>query len=93
LDLVDELERTKPRTVSELIKIANIFADREDAYHSKRAHSLEYDRSSRQRNQRRRSHNKDGRTMCNQVAAGHERRDREEDEQNNEECHKKDHYR
>jgi hypothetical protein len=46
--------------------------------------------SSRQRNQRRRSRNKDGRTMRNQVAAGLKRRDREGDEQENDEYHTKD---
>jgi hypothetical protein len=91
LDLVEELGRTKPRTVSELMEIANRFADGEDTYHSKRAHSPKYDRSNRQHNQRRRSRNEDGRTMRNQVAARHERRDREGDE--NEEYHKKDNYR
>jgi hypothetical protein len=83
-DLVEELGRTKPRTVSELMEIANRFVDR-------RACSCEYDISSRQRNQRHRSRNKDGRTMRNQVAARYERRDGEGDE--NEEYHKKDNYR
>jgi hypothetical protein len=73
------------------MEIANRFADGEDAYHSKRARSPEYDRSSRQHNQRRGSCNKDNRTMCNQVATGYERKDREGDE--NEEYHKKDNYR
>jgi hypothetical protein len=68
-DHVEELGRTKPKTVLELMEIANRFADEEDAYHSKRARSPEYNRSSRQRNQRRRSCNEDGRTMRNQVAA------------------------
>jgi hypothetical protein len=90
-DLVEELGRTKPKTVSELMEIANRFADGEDAHHSKRARSPEYDRTSRQRNQRRRSRNEDGRTMHNQVAAGYERRDTERDE--NEEYHKKYDYR
>jgi hypothetical protein len=30
-DLVEEVGRTKPRTMSELMEVANIFADREDA--------------------------------------------------------------
>jgi hypothetical protein len=91
LDLVEELGRTKPKMVSELMEIANRFADGEDAYHSKRARSPEYDRSSRLCNQRCRSRNKDGHTMRNYVAAGYERRDGERDE--NEEYHKKDNYR
>jgi hypothetical protein len=69
------------------MEIAIIFADGEDAYHSKIACLPEYNRSSRQRNQRHRSRNKDDRTMPNQIAAGYERRDREGDE--NEEYHKK----
>jgi hypothetical protein len=87
LDLVEELGRSKPRMVSELMEIANRFTDGEDAYHSKRARSPEYDRSSRQHNQRHRSRNEDGRTMRNQVAAGYKRR--EGDEQENDEYHKK----
>jgi hypothetical protein len=74
LDLVDELGRTKPRTVSELMEVANRFADGEDAYNNKRAHSPKVDRV---RRQRRRSHNKDSRTRRNQIATGYERRDEE----------------
>jgi hypothetical protein len=73
-DLVEELGRTKPRTVSELIEVANKFTDGEDAYNNKRACSPEVDRGSRQR---RRSRNKDSRTRQNQIAAGYERRDKE----------------
>jgi hypothetical protein len=36
-DLVEELGRIRPRTVSELTEVANRFADGEDAYHNKRA--------------------------------------------------------
>jgi hypothetical protein len=36
-DLVEELGRIKPRTVSELMKVANRFTDGEDAYNNKRA--------------------------------------------------------
>jgi hypothetical protein len=49
LDLVEEIGRTKPRTVSELMEVANRFADGEDAYNNKRGRSLEVDRVSRQR--------------------------------------------
>jgi hypothetical protein len=90
-DLVEELGRTKPKTVSELMDIANKFAHGEDAYHSKRARSPKYDESSRQSNKRRRSHNEDGHTRRNQVAAGYEKRDEEGDK--NEEYHKKDTHR
>jgi hypothetical protein len=48
-DIVEELGRTKPRTVSELMEVANTFADEEDAYNNKRARSLEVDRARRQR--------------------------------------------
>jgi hypothetical protein len=79
--------------MSELMEIANRFVDGEDAYHSKRAHSPEYDRSSRQHNQRRRSRNKDDRTMRSQVVTGYKRRDGEGDEQENDEYHKEDNSR
>jgi hypothetical protein len=52
LDLVKELGRIKPRTVSKLMKVAKRFADGEDAYHNKRARSLEHNRSSKHNNQR-----------------------------------------
>jgi hypothetical protein len=74
LDLVEELGRTKPTTVSELMEVANRFTDGEDAYNNKRALSPEVDRASRQR---RRSRNEDSRTRQNQIAAGYERRDEE----------------
>jgi hypothetical protein len=48
-DLVEELGRTRPKIVSELMEIANKFADGEDAYNNKRARSPEVDRASRQR--------------------------------------------
>jgi hypothetical protein len=35
-DLVEEIGRTRPRTVSELMEVANRFADGEDAYNNKR---------------------------------------------------------
>jgi hypothetical protein len=73
-DLVEELGRIRPITVSELIEIASRFADGEDAYNNKRVRSPEVDRASRQR---RRSRNEDSRTRRNQVAAGYERRDEE----------------
>jgi hypothetical protein len=74
-DLMEELGRRRPKTVSELIEIASI--DGEDAYNNKRARSPEVDGASRQR---RRSRNKDGRIRCNQVAAGYERENEEGNE-------------
>jgi hypothetical protein len=49
LDLVEEIGRTRPRTVSELMEVANRFTDGEDAYNNKKGHSPEVDRASRQR--------------------------------------------
>jgi hypothetical protein len=92
-DLVEELGRIKPRTVSELIEVANRFTNGEDAYHSERACSPEHNRSSRQHNQRCRPRNEDGRTPRNQIAAGYKRRDGEGDEIENNEYHKKDNSR
>jgi hypothetical protein len=48
-DLVEELGRTKPKTVLELMEVANRFADGEDAYNNKRGRSPEVDRTGRQR--------------------------------------------
>jgi hypothetical protein len=48
-DLVEEIGRTRPRTVSELLEVANRFVDGEDAYNNKRGRSPEIDRASRQR--------------------------------------------
>jgi hypothetical protein len=76
-DLVEELGRARPKTVSELIEIASRFTDGEDAYNKKRARSPEVDRASRQR---RHSRNEDSRTRRNQVVTGYERRDKEGDE-------------
>jgi hypothetical protein len=73
-DLMEELGRTRPKTVSKLMEIANKFADGEDAYNNKRARSPEVDRASRQR---RRSCNEDSRIRRNQIAAGYERRNEE----------------
>jgi hypothetical protein len=73
-DLVEEVGRTKPRTVSKLMKVANRFTDEEDAYNNKRGRSPEVDRASRQR---RRYRNGDSHARQNQIAAGYERRDEE----------------
>jgi hypothetical protein len=77
LDLVEELGRTRPKTVSELIEIASRFADGEDSYNNKRTRSPEVNRASRQR---RRSRNKDGHVRHNQVATGYERGEEEGNE-------------
>jgi hypothetical protein len=36
---MEDLGRTKPRTISELMEVDNRFADGEDAYNNKRGHS------------------------------------------------------
>jgi hypothetical protein len=74
-DLVEEIGRTRPRTVSELMEVANRFADREDAYNNKRGRSPEVDKSSRQR-RRYRNGNNQGRR--NQIAAGYDGRNEED---------------
>jgi hypothetical protein len=48
-DLVEEVGRIKPKIVSELMEVANRFADGEDAYNNKRGRSPEVDKTSRQR--------------------------------------------
>jgi hypothetical protein len=72
--LMEELGRTRPKTVSELIEIASRFTDREDAYNNKRVRSPEVDRAN---SQRRRFRNEDGHIRRNQVAAWYERGDEE----------------
>jgi hypothetical protein len=73
-DLVEEIGRIRPRTVSELIEVANIFADGEDVYNNKRGCSPEVDKTSRQR---RRYRNGDNYGRRNQIAAGYEGRNKE----------------
>jgi hypothetical protein len=62
--------KTKPRTVSELMDVANRFADGEEAYHNKRARSPEDDRPHRYSSQRRKSCNYDNHKSHNEVATG-----------------------
>jgi hypothetical protein len=59
-DLVEEIGRTRPTTVAELMEQANKFADGEDAYNNKRGRSPEVDRINRQR-RRHRSRDNHGR--------------------------------
>jgi hypothetical protein len=42
----------KPKTVAELMDVANIFTDREDTYQNKKTRSPEDDRSNRYNSQR-----------------------------------------
>jgi hypothetical protein len=71
LNFIEEMGRTKPKTVSELMDIANKFADGEDAYYNKKTRSPKDDRSLWDSNQRRRSRNHDNYNSHNQVAAGY----------------------
>jgi hypothetical protein len=59
-DLVEEIGRIKPRTVSELMEIANRFVDGEDAYNNKRGRSPEVDKTIRQRRRYRNGDNHEG---------------------------------
>jgi uncharacterized damage-inducible protein DinB len=58
-DLVNEMGRIKPKTVSDLMDIANRFADGEDACNNKWTRSPQDDRGNRYGSQRRRSRNYD----------------------------------
>jgi hypothetical protein len=70
-DLVEEMGRIKPKTVSDLMDIANRFADGEDACNNKRTRSPEDDRGNRYGVQRRRSRNYDNYGSHSQVAVGY----------------------
>jgi hypothetical protein len=70
-DLVEEMGRIKPKTVSDLMDIANRFANGEDACNNKRTRSPEDDRGNRYGSQRRRSRNYDNYGSHSQVAAGY----------------------
>jgi hypothetical protein len=69
---VEEIGRTRPTIVAELMEEANKFADGEDAYNNKRGRSPEVDITSRQR---RRHRSRDNQGRRNQVAAGYEARE------------------
>jgi hypothetical protein len=73
-DLMDEIGRTRPTTIAELMEEANRFADGEDAYNNKRGRSPEVDRMSRQR---RKYRSRDSHSRRNQVAAGYEGKEEE----------------
>jgi hypothetical protein len=70
-DLVEEMGRLKPKTVSDLMDIANRFTDGEDACNNKQTRSPEDDRGNRYGGQRRRSRNYDNYGSHSQVAAGY----------------------
>jgi hypothetical protein len=73
-NLVEEVGRIKPTTVSELMEVANRFADGEDAYNNKRGRSPEVDKTSRQRRIYR---NDDNHGRRNLIAVGYDGRNEE----------------
>jgi uncharacterized protein YPO0396 len=73
-DLMEEIGRTRPTTVADLMEEANRFADGEDAYNNKRGRAPEVDRTSRQR---RRHRSRDNHARQNQVAMGYEGKEEE----------------
>jgi hypothetical protein len=73
-DLVEEIGRTRTRTVSELMEAANRFADGEDAYNNKRGRSPKVNKISRQS---RRYRNGDNHGRQNQIAVGYDGRNEE----------------
>jgi hypothetical protein len=73
--------RLKPEKVSEVMDIANRFANGEDTYHNKRTHSPEDDRSQCYNNERRRSQNFESYSSHSQVYTGYiDNNDNYEDE-------------
>jgi hypothetical protein len=70
-DLVKEMGRIKPKIVSDLMDLANRFADGEDACNNKQMRSPEDDRRKRYGGQRRRSRNYDNYGSHSQVAMGY----------------------
>jgi hypothetical protein len=70
-DLVEEMGIIKLKTISDLLDIANRFADGEDACNNKWTQSPEDDRGNRYGGQRRRSRNYDNYGSHSQLAAGY----------------------
>jgi hypothetical protein len=81
--LVEEIGRIKPKTVSDLMDIANRFADGEDACNNKRTRSPEDERGNRYNGQRRRSRNYDNYGSHSQVAAGYKDNNYQGDDRRN----------
>jgi hypothetical protein len=75
--------RIKPRTVSELMDIANRVVDGEDVCNNKRTRSPEDDRGNRYGIQRRRSRNYDNYGSHSQVAAGYKDNNYQGDDRRN----------
>jgi hypothetical protein len=70
-DLFEEMGRIKPKIVSDLMDVANRFADGEDACNNKCMRSPEDDRGNRYGGQHRRSRNYNNYGSHSQVAAGY----------------------
>jgi hypothetical protein len=70
-DLVEEMGRIKDKIVSDLMDVANRFADGEDACNNKRTRSPEDDRRNRYGSQRRRTRIYDNYGSHSQVATGY----------------------
>jgi hypothetical protein len=70
-EFIEQMGHLKPKKVSELMDIANRFADGEDTYHDKRTRSPEDERSQRYNNQQRRLRNFENYGSHNQVAVGY----------------------
>jgi hypothetical protein len=81
-DLVKEMGRIKPKIVSDLMDIANRFADGEDACNNKQTRSPEDDRGNRSGGQRRRSRNYDNYGSHSQVAVGYKDNSYQENDRN-----------
>jgi hypothetical protein len=75
--------RIKPKTVFNLMDIANRFADGEDACNNKRTRSPEDNRGNRYGGQRRRSHNYDNYGSHSQVAVGYKYNNYQGDDRRN----------
>jgi hypothetical protein len=82
-DLVEEMGRIKPKTVSDLMDIANRFAYAEDVCNNKRRRSPEDDRGNRYSGQRRRSRNYNNYGSHSQVAAGYKDNNYQGDDRRN----------
>jgi hypothetical protein len=83
LDFVKEMGRIKPKIVSELMDVANKFADGEDAYHNKRTGSPKDDRSHLYSNQRCMSRNYDNYSSHSQIAPVYRENNNQGDERQN----------
>jgi hypothetical protein len=86
-DLVKEMGWIKPKTVSELMDIANRFVDGKDACNNKRMRSPEDDRGNRYSHQRRKSRNYDNYSSHSQVAAGYKENTYQGDDRRNSRYH------